>query len=63
MKPEKYGVQIKKFRDPTTEKSKLYEFKMALFDKNKLEEVLLFVRNFQITIKALEDSAASAEIH
>ena len=30
----------------------LYEFKMSLFDNGELEEFLLFVRNFNITLAA-----------
>ena len=38
--------------DPKSENSDLYEFKMALFDKDEQEEFLLFIRNFQMTLKA-----------
>ena len=38
-------------------KSDLYEFKMIFFENGDLEEFLLFVRNFQMT---LEDSGALA---
>ena len=37
---------------PTSENSELYEFKMALFDKSEPEEFLLFIRNFNMTLKA-----------
>ena len=40
-----------------SEKSDLYEFKMALFGNGNPEELLLLVRNFQIT---LEESVALA---
>ena len=39
-------------RDPTSEKSDLYEFKISLFDKRKLEEFVLFVCNFNMTLEA-----------
>ena len=42
-KVEKYCVEIKLRRDPTSEKSDLYEFKMDLFDNGDLEEFLFFV--------------------
>ena len=38
--------------DPTSEKSYLYELKMALFRYGGPEEFLLLVRNFNITLKA-----------
>ena len=41
-KPEKVTVKIKLCRDTTSEKSDLYEFKMALFESGKPEELLLF---------------------
>ena len=38
--------------DPTSEKSNLYELKMAFFDKGEPEDLLLVIRNFNITLKA-----------
>ena len=61
-KSEKDWVKIKFCRDPTSEKSDLYEFKMDLFDNVDLEYLLLFVRNFQITLEVLGVIAASAKI-
>ena len=43
MKAERDCVKIKLRRDPTSEKSDLYEFKMDLFDNGDLEEFLFFV--------------------
>ena len=51
---EKLGkdcVKNKLRRDPTSEKSDLYEFKMALFENGKTEE-LFFLWKFQMNIKA-----------
>ena len=45
-------VKIKLRRDPISEKSYLYEYKMVLFDNGELEELLFFVRNFQMTLKS-----------
>ena len=55
-------VKIKFYRDPTSEKLDLYEFKTALFDNSNPEEFLLFVRNFQITLKASGSHTTSAKI-
>ena len=49
-KPDKYFIKIKLCRDPTSEKSDLYEFKMALFDNFDPEEFLLFICNFNMNI-------------
>ena len=45
-------VIMKVRRYPTSYKSELYEFKMALFDNGKPEEFLLFVRNFNMNLAA-----------
>ena len=50
-KSDKYFVKIKVCRDPTSEKSDLYEIKMAFFDNKEPEEFLLFIRNFNMTIE------------
>ena len=50
-KSDKYFVNIKFRSDPTSEKSDLYEFKMALFYNSDTDEFLLFVRNFNMNIK------------
>ena len=39
-------------RDPTSEKSDPYEFKMALFDNGNPEEFFLSVRNLNMVIEA-----------
>ena len=49
-KLEKGCVKNKFKRDPTSENSDKYEFKMALFDNRKPEIFLLFVRNFKIML-------------
>ena len=61
-KLDKYFVTLKLHRDPTSENSDLYEFKMALFDNGELEEFLLFLQNFQMTLKASGMLAAGAKI-
>ena len=50
-KSENNVVNIKLRWDPTSEKLGLYEFEMALFDISNPEEFLLFVRNFNMTLK------------
>ena len=49
-KADKDIVQMKLCRDPKSEVLDLYEFKMTLFNNGDLEEFLLFVRNFEMTI-------------
>ena len=49
-------------RDLTSEKSDVYEFKMALFVNRNMKEFLLFVRNFQMNIKAPGTLATGAKI-
>ena len=39
-------------RDPTLPTPDLYLFKMSLFDNGELKYVLLFVRNFNMTLAA-----------
>ena len=51
-KSEKYFVKIKLRIDPMSSTSDLYESKMSLFDNGDLEELLLFVRNFNMTLTA-----------
>ena len=53
-KPDKYFVEIKLRRDPVSEKSNPYEFKIAMFDNGEPEKFLFFVCNFNMTLKALE---------
>ena len=38
--------------DSTSKKMDLYEFKMGLFDNVETDDFLLFVRNFNTTLKA-----------
>ena len=45
-------VKLKLRRDPTLSTSDLYEFKRYLFDNSEPEELLLFVRNFIMTLTA-----------
>ena len=54
--------KIKLCRDPTSEKSDLYEFKVALFDNGEPQEFLFFVRNLQIMLEASGTLAANAKI-
>ena len=50
-KSDKDVVKIKLLRDPTSQKLDLHELKMALFDNGKSEEVLFFIRNFNMTLE------------
>ena len=50
-KPDKYFIKIKLRKDPTSEKLDLYECKMDLFDNVHPEELLLFIRNFNMTME------------
>ena len=43
---EKYCVKIKLRRDPTPQKSDLFEFEMTLFDNHDPNEFLLIIGNF-----------------
>ena len=51
-KPDNYCIKIKFHRDPTSQKSDPYEFKMALFDNGEPEEFLMFIRNFNTNLMA-----------
>ena len=51
-KLDKDCVEIKLRRDPKSQQSDLYELKMYLFDNGELEEFLLLIRNFNMTLKA-----------
>ena len=51
-KLDQYSVKIKLSRDPTSEKLEIYEFKMAFFDNRQPGYFLLFIRNFNRTLKA-----------
>ena len=45
-------VKLKMRRDPTSSMPDLYGFSISLFDHGDLEEFLLFVWNFNITLSA-----------
>ena len=51
-KLDKYSVKIKLRRDPMSEKSDLYEFKMTMFDNGEPEEFLFFIQSLNMTIEA-----------
>ena len=51
-KSDKYCFNLKLRSDHMFSTSNLYEFKMSLFDHGNLEEFLLFIRNFNITLAA-----------
>ena len=40
------------YRDPMSSTLDLYEFRMSFFDNGELEDFLLFVRNFNMTLVA-----------
>ena len=61
-KPEKDFVKLKLRRYPTSSTSDLYEFKMSLFEHGKMEEFLLFVRNFNMTLVATGTLETDMEI-
>ena len=50
-KSDKISVKIKLPRDLRSQNLDLYEFKMDLFDNGEMEEFLLFVRNFSMTLE------------
>ena len=51
-KSGRYFVKLKIRRDTRSPTLDIYEFKMSLFDSGELEEFLLFVRNFNMTLAA-----------
>ena len=55
-------VNIKLRRDPMSENSDLYEFKMALFDNGDPGQFLLFVRNFNINPEASGTLKTAAKV-
>ena len=61
-KSDKDSVKNKFRRDPTSEKSNLYEYKTAFFDNGYPEVFLLFVRKFHITLEALGVLTVRAKI-
>ena len=40
------------YRDPMSSTLDLYEFRMSFFDNGELEDFLLYVRNFNMTLVA-----------
>ena len=61
-KSHKDFTTIKFRRDSMSENSDLYEFKMALFENDYLEEFLLSVRNFQMNLGTSGRLASGANI-
>ena len=61
-KLDKYCVKIKLHRDLISQKLKLYEIKMPLFDKGEPEEFLFFIRNSKVTLEELRTLVDSAKI-
>ena len=59
---DKDFVKLNLRRDPTSDKSDLYEFKMALFDNGDPEEFLLFVCNLNMTIEATGTMEMAAKV-
>ena len=48
---DKDFVKLKLSRDPASENSELYEFKIALFDNVDQEQFLLIFRNFNVALE------------
>ena len=61
-KLDKDCVKIKLHRDPTSQKSDVYELKMTLFGKDEVEEFLIFIRNLNMTLEESIILVASARI-
>ena len=49
-KSDKYFMNLKLRRDPTSSTSDLYDFRMSLFDNGDLEEFFLLFCNFNTTL-------------
>ena len=49
-KSDKYFVKLNLSRDMASDTLELYNFKIALFDNGNMEEFLLFVKKFNMTI-------------
>ena len=60
-KSDKYVVKIKLRGYPTSPTLDLYEFKFSLLDKGKLEELVLLVCNFKMTLAELGTLEAGAK--
>ena len=54
-------MKLKLRIDPTSSTSDLYEFKISLFYNSEMEEFLLFVRNFNMTLAASGTLEADAK--
>ena len=61
-KSEKYIVKLKVHRDPNSNTSDLYDFRILFFDHGKPEEFLLFVWNFNMTLAASGTPKTDAKI-
>ena len=61
-KLDKEFVRLKFCRDPTSEKSDPYDFKMTLFDNEDPEEFSLFVLSFNMTLPASETLETAAKV-
>ena len=59
---DKDSVKLKLHRDPTSSSSDIYEFKTNLFYNGDLEEFLLFVLNFNMTLEASETMVTGTNI-
>ena len=51
VKSDKYSIKLKLCRCPMYSTSDLYAFNMSLFDHGDLEEFLLFVCSFNMTLE------------
>ena len=49
-------------RDPTSETLGMYELKMALFEDGDLDELLLFIHNFDMNIEASGTLISNAKL-
>ena len=61
-KSDEYLFKIKLRRGTTSSTSNLYEFNMHLFDHGDLEEFLLFIWNFNMTLTATSTLDMEANI-
>ena len=61
-KSEKYYVNLKLRRNPTSEKFDMYEFRMALCNNGDPEEFLLFQRNYKMALDASGTLTADLKI-
>ena len=61
-KPEKDCVNLTLRRYTTSDKLDIYEFKMDLFHNSYLEEFLLLIYNFNMTLKASGTLETAAKV-